>query len=213
MNTTSNLGIFPLGLVLFPGSVLPLHIFEERYKTLITKCLNNQEQFGINYIDTSTISIIGCSAKVIEVLNKTDDGKMDIVVYGMNRFEINDLSDENNQYPIGEVTFFEDDVTDEPIDKEIFDECIKLYNKIIDVVFNGDAELVIQSHASESVHMSFLMAQKAGLTLPQKQELLEMRNENQRLRYLHKHLTMILPKIEQAETVQKIIANDGYFPS
>lgn len=207
---TEKIGIFPLGLVMFPGSFLQLHIFEERYKELINFSLNQNSYFGINLVDSSRLHNVGCTARVVEVLNRYDDGRLDIVVAGGRRYVLNQVFEQEKAYYTANVEYFDDNNIGE-IDANLFDECVEMYNKIIEVVFHGDGELTLQHSPAGEANLSFLMAQKAGLSLEQKQELLEMRDENQRLTFLHRHMKEILPKIQQAEHIQRVVMSDGYF--
>ena len=78
--------IFPLGIVAFPGQRTPLHIFEERYKLMIQRCLDRQLGFGIIYYDGNHLARCGCTAVVTEVIHTYDDGRMDILTTGQDRF-------------------------------------------------------------------------------------------------------------------------------
>ena len=86
--------LFPLGLVLLPQMPMPLHIFEERYKLMIGKCLEKKKEFGIVYFNGSDIQAIGCTASIQRVLMRYDDGRLDILTRGENRFEINEMYDQ-----------------------------------------------------------------------------------------------------------------------
>ena len=82
------IGLFPLNVVLLPGERVPLHIFEERYKDLIGACIENSEEFGLLLAEETELRTIGTSASVIDVLNRYDDGRMDIIVEGRDRFRV-----------------------------------------------------------------------------------------------------------------------------
>jgi Lon protease-like protein len=74
--------LFPLGVVLLPEMILPLHIFEERYKTMIGQCLDQDEEFGIVYFNGKKMEEVGCTARILKVLKRYDDGRMDICHFG-----------------------------------------------------------------------------------------------------------------------------------
>ena len=80
------LPLFPLQVVLFPHSLLPLHIFEDRYKLLIRECVTEKTEFGINLVQDGTLADVGCTAVVTTIVRRYDDGKMDIVVQGRQRY-------------------------------------------------------------------------------------------------------------------------------
>ena len=189
---------------------MPLHIFEDRYKELINTCLEKNIYFGINLVLENNMCRVGCTARVVDVLHRYDDGRMDIVVAGGRRYQTNAVDENENSFLTANVDYFDDN---EPqlLNENLFDECVTMYNKIIEVVFHDEGELMLQHAAGVNSNFSFLMAQKAGLQLQQKQSLLEMRDENSRLEFLYRHMQEILPKINQAEQVQSVIKSDGYF--
>ena len=87
------LGLFPLGIVLLPTEQLPLHIFEERYKELIGECLEEDGEFGLVYADDDGLRDLGTRARVVEVLTRFEDGRLNILVEGGERFRLAELTD------------------------------------------------------------------------------------------------------------------------
>ncbi len=106
--------LFPLSRVLFPKMILPLHIFEERYKSMIGFCLEEDIQFGVIASDSLSEGSIGCTAKVHKVVHRYDDGKMDLLAMGMNRFRLV-RTIIGKPYPEGVVHFFNDLPEDDSI--------------------------------------------------------------------------------------------------
>jgi Lon protease-like protein len=100
--------LFPLELVLFPGAPLPLHIFEPRYKEMIAECLEHDRPFGMVRAKDNSLSAIGCSASILNVLKKYEDGRLDIAAEGLQRFEIKEVNQERS-FLQAEVTYFEDE--------------------------------------------------------------------------------------------------------
>src|SRR5437867_12131743 len=100
---SSLIPLFPLEVVLFPGTPLPLRIFEPRYKEMIGECLANGRPFGMVRVKESTLSAIGCEASIVNVIKKFDDGRMDIATEGTRRFEISQVNQER-YFLQGEVT-------------------------------------------------------------------------------------------------------------
>ena len=107
MQSRITIPLFPLGLVLLPQMPLHLHIFEERYKIMIGECLEKNKEFGIVYFNGTDIQAIGCTASIQRVLKRYDDGRLDILTRGENRFEINEVVDHKPYLEAG-VTFFDD---------------------------------------------------------------------------------------------------------
>jgi Lon protease-like protein len=100
--------LFPLGLVLLPGEAVPLHIFEERYKLMIGECLDEEREFGIIWLADDALKDVGCAARITRVLERFDDGRLNIVVEGTTPFRlerrIGDLA-----YPAGDVELLDDE--------------------------------------------------------------------------------------------------------
>ncbi len=201
------LPLFPLNVVLFPGSALPLHIFEPRYRQLIRECLDKRwPEFGVSFLDKDKVSVVGCTAVVREVLQRYADGRCDIVVEGRQRYKIHRVDDASAPYALGHLSFLDD----EPgtVDRNLQEETIGLYYTLLDAVYAGRPPSSTIGPNPSSV--SFVIAQKAGMSLHQRQQLLETRSENHRLHLLHEYLKEELPKIQEAQEVQRIIHNDGY---
>src|SRR6187549_2275230 len=106
------LPLFPLKVVMLPGTPMPLHIFEDRYKEMVGEAIEANSEFGIVQAGERGILNIGCSVVVEKVMERYDDGRMDIVVRGRRRFEIM-LLDEEKEYLRGSVQFFDDEVGEE----------------------------------------------------------------------------------------------------
>src|SRR5215472_12344935 len=102
------LGLFPLDVVLFPGAPLPLHIFEPRYKELIDECLEKKLPFGMVRSKENALAEVGCAAVIVKLNKKYDDGRLDIIAQGKQRFSIEQL-DQERSFLRGEVLFFDDD--------------------------------------------------------------------------------------------------------
>jgi len=200
------LPLFPLGVVLFPGSALPLHIFEERYRLLVGQSSRTGAEFGINFTRKGNLSRIGCTARVREVVRRYEDGSFDVIVEGVRRFSVVEFHRDQAPYVIGRVEFIEQ--AQEHEDTGLITETLELYNRLVGIVYRDeDFQLTREGGASP---LSFRMAQKAGLDLASRQHLLEVDSENERLEWLRSHLTLFLPKLENAAEIDRIARNDGY---
>jgi len=105
---TERFPLFPLGLVLLPGELVPLHIFEERYKQMIGECLDEQREFGILWLADDALKDVGCTARITRVLERFDDGRMNIVVEGATPFRLERRIGEL-AYPAGDIELLDDD--------------------------------------------------------------------------------------------------------
>ncbi len=201
--------LFPLNIVLFPGSWIPLHIFEERYKQLIQQCRETREVFGVNLLQGSELSTIGCTARVAEVLREYDDGRMDIVVAGGRRFQVQHIEERPKACIHAHIEYF-DDVPDPSFNQAVYEECVELYNRLVEQVFPNEQHLSLQENTVRNLSLSFVMAQKAGLELEHKQRLLESQSENERLLMLLHHMREVLPTLDQQNKQSVLVRLDGY---
>lgn len=202
------IGLFPLSIVLFPDSVYPLHIFEERYKKLIGLSINHLSEFGINLVTSAKIFEVGTTASVSDVLRTYEDGKLDILVRGIRRYKLHQVLKGDEPYQIGEIEYFDD--VDEEFDSEIFRKCVHQYNDITEIVKTVNIDKMDPDALAMNCP-SYFIAQKSGLTNIQKQKLLEINSENERLSFLNEHLKMIVPMLKESEYIATIIKNDGYY--
>ena len=201
------LPLFPLNVVLFPASSLPLHIFENRYKILIQECLQKLGMaFGINLVTGEKLSFVGCTAVASKVLKRYDDGRLDIVVDGARRYELHSLEKDSAPYFVGHVTYFPDEADD--VDKKLLREAIMLYNRLVKKAYED--RLPELSFEESSQLVLFVMARKIGMSLRERQELLEMKSENARLRRVRSYLVDVMPRLKHSHERQRIAGNDGY---
>ena len=181
--------IFPLKLVMFPGARYPLHIFEERYKSMVNKCLAMNEGFGVVAKHENEISNIGCYVHISKILKKYENGNLDIIVTGLYRFKtlLTNVSDEG--YLISSIEEFADTVQEED-NSVLSTEAIERFNQIIkkSQLFLSDT---FWNNLATSKRKSFKLAEKSGLSIDQQQSLLKMKSENQRLEYLVHHFEKI----------------------
>jgi Lon protease-like protein len=190
------LPIFELPVVILPGELLPLHIFEERYKRLIGHCLDSAEPFGIVFRDEEgTAHRIGCTARVTEVLERFDDGRMNIVVTGEQPFRVLDRF-EAADYPAGEV---------DPITPE--DERGEEDPEAADIARQAFVELVKRVAGEQSDELdieaedSYGIASRVELPVETKQALLEQRSEPERMRMLGNALRALLAAVARSSEI------------
>jgi ATP-dependent Lon protease len=195
--------LFPLqNLVLFPNIVVPLHIFEDRYKLMINTCIDTGEAFGIVLMRTGaveenqeTIHRVGVMARVIEV-ERLEDGRMNILCEGETRFRIFRFT-QQTPYWKGSVNFFEDVEAQREIES-LYDQVSELYRKVGDLggkVSGAErSELVLPE---SPVDLSFMVSYVLDIDHEEKQKLLEMTSTAERLRVLVSHLNDTIQKLEQ----------------
>jgi Lon protease-like protein len=193
------LPLFPLQLVLFPRTALPLHIFEERYKQMIAEVQRGKPEFGIVLAGEKGIVNTGCTATIEKVLKKYPDGRMDLVTVGRRRFEIILLNDEK-PYLRGAVEFFDDDES-EPITPEVRKRALDAYN---DIRSSDSAEPELGDP-----QLSFQLAQ--GIPdLDFRQVLLATRSEADRMRRLAEFFPQYAARQRQIEHARVVAPKNGH---
>ena len=187
--------LFPLGIVALPTEVVPLHIFESRYKTMISECLESGSEFGIVWLSDEGLRPIGCACEISEVLERMEDGRMNILTRGTRPFRIVERQAEL-PYPAGEVEFLEEK-REEP-DRAALEEAQHIYADLVEQATDErpDRERLAAMGA-------YQMAATVDFGLEAKQGLLDLRSENARLRLvtrLFRAAERRLRLIERAQT-------------
>jgi len=206
------LPLFPLEIVLLPEEPLPLHIFEERYKTMIGDCLRakaageDQQEFGVVLLKGQAVSPVGCTARIVNLTRQYEDGRMDILTVGKRRFELL-LTNEERPYLRGAVDYFEDEDPDAPSD-EAAELAITRFR---------DAMRKLRHSADMPVHLprpyrylSFRIAAALPLDLEFKQQLLTLRSEADRLALVQRALDILLNQLDRMQESQKKAGGNGH---
>jgi Lon protease-like protein len=186
----SLLPLFPLELVLLPGVPLPLHIFEPRYKEMITECLEKKKPFGVVRASSDGVADIGCTAEIMSVTKKYDDGRMDILTRGVDRFEVIQVN-EDRSFLQAEISVVEDE-SDKPA-AEMITQAVRLHAEIAKLA--GSEPTGPDDHGGS---LSFLLAGSLPLDLDFKQNLLSTLSEAKRLEAVVGYLEAVLPGLRRA---------------
>ena len=193
--------LFPLGLVLLPREVVPLHIFEERYKLMIGECLEAGREFGILWLSDDGLREVGCSAEITEVLERTEDGRMNILVQGTRPLRLLRRVDDL-EYPAGDVELLDEEPPGAEPDAAA--EAREHYAELV--------EKVTDSRPSDSDVGgldAYAMAATLDFALEAKQDLLEQRSEAERLRSLAELFAATLRRLEQSERAAERAQGNG----
>lgn len=196
--------LFPLEVVLFPGMLLPLHIFEPRYRALTRFCLENRREFGVVLDRRKEIVGVGCTAEIVKVVQEHPDGRMDILAQGRARFAILELF-EGDPYPEARVEYHEDIPepnlpADDPELRALFARCYAL-------AYGRPSEL---GEIPEGGFLSYQIVADLPLDLELKQALLSLCSEVERRRVLHKLLPRWAHHVEMARRGQAKAAGNGH---
>jgi Lon protease-like protein len=195
------IGLFPLGIVLLPTEIVPLHVFEDRYKELIGECLELEQEFGLVYADEDGVRETGTRARVADVIERFDDGRMNVLVEGVARFRVSRLT-RGRSFMTAEVEMIEDE-WDEP-DPEAVVRATESFRALAAAVEAEPAE-----PDETSPRLSFELAATVELPVDSKQELLELRSEQARLALLADLLDAALAGLEAARELESRAKQNG----
>jgi Lon protease-like protein len=195
------LGLFPLGIVLLPTEQLPLHIFEERYKELIGECLEQEGEFGLVYADDDGLRDLGTRARVVEVLTRFEDGRLNILVEGGERFRLTELTD-GRSFNTGLVSPIED--VDEAAESRAVEEAVRLFGALREVT-----ESEVDVPDSGSPQLSFELAAKVELPADEKLALLAETSERQRMEHVQELLSNALLAAQRVRRAAERAATNG----
>ena len=205
MPASDAIPLFPLGLVLFPGEPVPLHIFEPRYREMVRVCLDGDHAFGIIYASESGLAEVGCTARIHKVVQRYDDGRLDIVTVGEERFRLDGVH-RDRAYLTADVTPVSDAEGAGLPDTAVRQKVITRHMKLIELA-GGDPRPEVYDAGTK---VSFVVGRNAGLDLDDKQALLEMVDESERLGYLAGHLKRILVRVQKAHQLRDLAQGDGH---
>ncbi|HWH45145.1 MAG TPA: LON peptidase substrate-binding domain-containing protein [Thermoleophilaceae bacterium] len=196
--------LFPLGIVALPSELVPLHIFEERYKTMVGECLEAGAPFGVLWLSDSGLRDIGCSVVISEVLDELDDGRLNILCRGDTPFRLLERVD-GMAYPAGTVEMLDDEPGSDPdqggsVARERYAELVERATGE-----RPGAEALAALGAYE-------MAATIELGLDEKQLLLEERTEAGRMSELSALIAAALGRLEFAEAAGERASSNGHLP-
>jgi Lon protease-like protein len=193
--------LFPLGIVLLPEEVVPLHIFEERYKLMVGECLEQEREFGIVWLSDSGLRDVGCTASITELLETMDDGRMNILVRGSRPFRMLRRIEEL-PYPAGDIELLDDDSI-EP-DPASLEETRKRYADLVERLTDS---------RPDSAQLDELGAYGIAATIDfahdAKQSLLESRSEEERLTMLSELIEAAMKRVDYVERAGERAKSNG----
>jgi Lon protease-like protein len=195
--------LFPLNVVLLPGAELPLHIFEPRYRAMVKDCLKQKSEFGMLMALPKGVARVGCSAEIIEVVKRYDDGRMDIITVGRQPFRVVQFL-EDNELLEAYVDYLED--CEPRLDTKMRRELVELYEVCHTILF-GDYPKGLE--ADSEVCLSYRVAGTLPLDLLWKQQVLELRTEADRQQRLVAYLREWAPHLQKTEDLrQRLVGNE-----
>jgi Lon protease-like protein len=194
--------LFPLDVVLFPGTPLPLHIFEPRYKEMIGECLAQHRTFGVVRALEQGLAEVGCTAEIVTVVKEYPDGRLDLVTEGRKRFELLRVNQERS-FLQAEVLPIDDEPGAPP--QADTARAVQLHSELL-AIAGARQDL----SAADPSLLSFYLAGSLPLDLDFKQKLLSLRSEPERLSLLISYLETILPNLRRASTARQKAGGNGH---
>jgi Lon protease-like protein len=193
--------LFPLGIVALPGELIPLHIFEERYKTMMNECLRDEKEFGIVWLSDDGLREIGCACAIERVLERMEDGRMNLLTRGTRPFRVVERQG-HLAYPAGVVEFLHD--REETIDPELRSKAREAYAELVRRATDDEPD------AGELAEMdAYAMAATVDFGPDAKQGLLDLRSENARLRLVTRLFHAAARRLDLIDRAQERARSNG----
>jgi Lon protease-like protein len=196
--------LFPLNLVLMPGAPQALHVFEERYKQMVNECLDESSEFGMILADESGTRKVGCTAKIVELVRRYDDGRMVILVEGSRRFRLNNIMT-GKPYYVGEVDYLEDGPEEDV--SALAEECVALLERVVEAATEGSVGIEIEPPYR---NLSFAIAGRIEFDLETRQSILELPTERERLTKVKELLAEAAERLEREKAAREKAETNGH---
>jgi len=196
--------LFPLNVVLLPGATLPLHIFEPRYRKMVRRCCDDKCEFGVLLALPRGIVRVGCTAEVVEVVKRYNDGRMDIITVGRDPFRIVELFTEDPLLE-GQIDYLED--REAPLEPKCKRKLVEQYETCHTLVFNS---LPLNIEESPEGELSYAIAATLPIDLLCKQQLLELRTESERQERLLRYLCDWAPHLLKEKAMRQSAGSNGH---
>ncbi len=214
------LPLFPLPVVLFPGMPLPLHIFEPRYRRMLSDVQASDSLFGLSYFDASEaeegrdappVGHVGCVAELVDA-QAADDGRSNILTVGVIRYRVEEYIERGDPYLVGRVSYFEDEPEDETTLSRAAGEVSDLFMRIARAMraINDERANLPELPATEPERLSFLVASAMEIDTGLKLEMLEMRSTSERLNRVRELLSQAVKGYEERARIHKVAKHNGH---
>jgi len=193
--------LFPLGIVALPGELIPLHVFEERYKTMMNECMRDEKEFGIVWLSDDGLRETGCACAIERVLERMDDGRMNLLTRGTRPFRVIERQSEL-AYPAGVIEFLED--REETVDPDLSNQAHEAYAELVRRATDSDPD------AGDLAELdAYGMAATVDFGPDAKQGLLDLRSENARLRLVTRLFQAAAKRLDLIDRAQERARSNG----
>ena len=214
----TELPLFPLPVVLFPGVPLPLHIFEPRYRQMLQDVSVSNRLFGVSYFDSSAsdkehpiVGHVGCAAEVTET-QALPDGRSNILTVGLIRYRVENYLERGDPYLVAQVNYFEDEEEDGELVNQSSRSVAEAFSRIARAVkiINDERATLPDISDTDPQRLSFLVAAAMEIDADVKQELLELRSTSERLRRLRGMLLRAVSSYEERARIHELAKRNGH---
>jgi len=203
---TNFIPVFPLGIVVYPGETVNLHIFEPRYKQLVNECYKEDKPFGIPTVIDNRLSEMGTLVKIIELVKVYDNGEMDIRTQGIRVFRVLEMiKTVPDKLYSGAIVNYPENV-EGPGKRELMQKVVNAIRELHRLL-----NITKDFHKPDTELAAYDFAHHAGLSLQEEYELLGLLREEQRQEYLKRHLGRVLPIIAEMESLKERVKLNGHF--
>ena len=199
--TVRDFPLFPLSLVALPHELVPLHVFEERYRVMFDELLDNDGEFGIVWLTESGTQGIGCACEIDQVLERMEDGRLNVLTRGTRPFRIVERQDDM-PYPAATVEFLHD--KDEVVDEGAAEAARTAYAELVVEATNNEPD-----PAELAERTAYAMAATVDFGLDAKQGLLDLRSENARMRLVTRLFRAAVKRLDFVERAQARARSNG----
>jgi len=193
-----------LNVVLMPGAPLPLHIFEERYKQMVDECLEDESEFGMVLADESGTRKVGCTARIVELVERYEDGRMVVLVEGSRRFKLNNIMT-GKPYYVGEVEYLAEEPDEDVVD--VAEECIALLERVVEAATQGSVGIEIEPPYR---NLAFSIAGRIEFDVETRQSILELTTERARLEKVRELLREAAERLERERQARDKAQTNGH---
>lgn len=187
-----------------PGAPLPLHIFEDRYKQMVDECLESESEFGMVLADEAGTREVGCTARIVELVERYEDGRMVILVEGSRRFKLNSVMT-GKPYYVGEVEYIEEEPEEDVT--ELAEECKALLERVVEAATEGSVAIEIEPPYR---NLSFAIAGRIEFDVETRQQILELMTERARLEKVKELLSSAAERLERDRQAREKAQTNGH---
>ncbi len=198
---SSEFPLFPLGIVALPGELVPLHIFEERYKTMINECVRDEKEFGILWLSDDGLREVGCAMEIEKILERMEDGRINLLARGTRPFRVIERQG-HLAYPAGVIQFVED--RPDALSPELENAAHEAYADLVRRATDREPEIQDLTEMT-----AYDMAATVDFGLDAKQGLLDLRSENARLRLVTRLFRAAITRLDLVDRAQERARSNG----